>query len=212
MGAAIPEKYRQLALTFALVTEKTHFHKAAFLVKGKIFLTIDPVTSEASLKLSSVDQSIYCQLDPGNIRPANGMWGKQGWTMYKLSKVKSRLISESIKKSYALVATKYVKSKVTSAVDDSATIQTLHPDTTKKNKKISLEKYTVIRDALLKILSRSEMTHTDLMERLYHTVKDTFEGGVQWYGEVVKLDLEARGIIERTPGRHVKYRLREKNR
>jgi len=211
MGAAILEKYRRHAVTFAFVTEKAHFHKAAFQVKGKIFLTLDPVTNEASLKLSHVDQSIYCQLDPVNIRAANGMWGKQGWTIYDLSKVKGKLIAESIKKSYALVATKNVKSKVTPAVVDSATIQTVHPDTTKTNKKISLEKYTVIKAALLKILSRSEMTHTALMESLYNIVKDTFEGGVQWYGEVVKLDLEARGIIERTSGRPAKYRLRATN-
>jgi hypothetical protein len=46
------------------------------------------------------------------------------------------------------------------------------------------------------------------MEELYSQVKDTFEGGVQWYGETVKLDLEARKIIERTNTKPEKYRLR----
>lgn len=45
------------------------------------------------------------------------------------------------------------------------------------------------------------------MEKLYSNVKDTFEGGVQWYGETVKLDLEARKIIERTSTKPEKYRL-----
>ena len=72
------------------------------------------------------------------------------------------------------------------------TIQTLHPVEGKKNKKIALIKYNFIRENLLKILAENELTHTDLMEELYARVKDSFEGGVQWYGETVKLDLEAR--------------------
>lgn len=86
-------------------------------------------------------------------------------------------------------------------------IQTLHPDPGKTNKRISLEKYTVIRSALISCLAKKELTHTELMEQLYNAVKDGFDGGVQWYGETVKLDLEARGLIERTATKPVKYRL-----
>ena len=57
------------------------------------------------------------------------------------------------------------------------------------------------------ILAEAELTHTDLMEALFSKVKDDFEGGVQWYGETVKLDLEARQIIERTKTKPEKYRL-----
>lgn len=89
-------------------------------------------------------------------------------------------------------------------------IQTLHPDAGKKNKRISLEKYTMIRKQILKILANKELTHTELMEKLYGNVKDTFEGGVQWCGETVKLDLEARNILERTPTKPVKYKLSAK--
>ena len=86
-------------------------------------------------------------------------------------------------------------------------IQTLHPDARKKNKRISLSKYTIIRENVLKILALKELTHTELMEKLYSEVKDDFEGGVQWYGETVKLDLEARHMIERTSSKPEKYRL-----
>lgn len=85
-------------------------------------------------------------------------------------------------------------------------IQTLHPTPGKTNKNISLEKYNVIRDNILLILQGKEMTHTELMERLYDRLKDTFQGGVQWYGETVKLDLEARNILERTGLKPEKYR------
>ncbi len=50
------------------------------------------------------------------------------------------------------------------------------------------------------------------MEELISRVKDDFEGGVQWYGETVKLDLEARQIIERTKSKPEKYKLKTTNR
>lgn len=84
-------------------------------------------------------------------------------------------------------------------------IQTLHPTPGKTNKIISLDKYTIIKEQLVSILSEHEMTHTELMEMLYSRVKDTFEGGVQWYGETVKLDLEARNLIVRTTSKPEKY-------
>lgn len=90
-------------------------------------------------------------------------------------------------------------------------IQTLHPIPGKSNKRIALEKYKLIKDEILGILSQNELTHTALMEQLYVNVKDNFDGGVQWYGETVKLDLEARKMIERTGTKPEKYRLRTTN-
>lgn len=89
------------------------------------------------------------------------------------------------------------------------TIQTLHPEPGKTNKKIDVEKYKVIKDHLLKILKKEDLTHSELMEKLYQQVKDFFEGGVQWYGETVKLDLEARKLIERTTEKPARYRLKK---
>jgi len=89
-------------------------------------------------------------------------------------------------------------------------IQTLHPKAGKINKRIALEKYLFIKENILFILSMKEPTHTELMEAIYENLKDTFEGGIQWYGEIVKLDLEARGIIERTGSKPEKYRLLKK--
>jgi hypothetical protein len=87
-------------------------------------------------------------------------------------------------------------------------IQTLHPQPGKVNKLISLDKYNTIKENIVAILAKKELTHTELMENLYSNVKDTFQGGVQWYGETVKLDLEARKIIERTNSKPEKYRLK----
>ena len=90
-------------------------------------------------------------------------------------------------------------------------IQTLHPQIGKTNKKISLDKYNFIKAQLLTILAKQELTHTELMEELFSNVKDDFEGGVQWYGQTVKLDLEARQIIERTNDKPQKYRIKITN-
>ncbi len=89
-------------------------------------------------------------------------------------------------------------------------IQTLHPQPGKTNKKIALKKYEFIKENILNILDGCELTHTELMEELYARVKDNFEGGVQWYGETVKLDLEARNIIFRTNSKPEKYKLTTK--
>ena len=92
------------------------------------------------------------------------------------------------------------------------TIQTLHPQASKTNKKILLSKYNFIRENILMILTGNELTHTELMEALYERVKDNFDGGIQWYGETVKLDLEARKLIERTTTKPEKYKQTTTNR
>ncbi len=87
------------------------------------------------------------------------------------------------------------------------TFQTLHPNTEKTNKKISLSKYIFIRENILDILIYNELTHIELMKELYVRAKDIFVGNVQWYGETVKLDLEARKLIERTKSKPEKYKI-----
>lgn len=87
-----------------------------------------------------------------------------------------------------------------------AYIQTLHPIPGKTNKRIALEKYEFIKQHILDILIlETQPTHTELMEELYVRVNTVFKGGVQWYGETVKLDLEARQIIARNGGKPDRY-------
>jgi hypothetical protein len=203
--------FRTMSLHFDQASEKPHFEKASFRIKAKIFATLDSAKKSATLKLTETDQSVYCLIRPVIAIPATGAWGKQGWTVFDLTKVSKSIMSEALKKAYANLAP---KKTAKSTVSKKATplIQTLHPDKSKTNKRISLDKYNTIKEALVTILQREELTHTALMERLYQQVKDSFEGGVQWYGETVKLDLEARKIIERTGTKPEKYRLKKRNR
>jgi hypothetical protein len=86
-------------------------------------------------------------------------------------------------------------------------ILTKHPQG-KSGKNISREKYETIKRATLSALRNTELTHTELFSQLKKRVKGKFSGNVSWYGETVKLDLEARKLIERTATKPQKYRLK----
>ena len=88
-----------------------------------------------------------------------------------------------------------------------ATIQTLHPLAGKTNKVISFEKYEIIKTAILEILRDSDLTHTQLIEVLHQRVVGHFKVNAHWYGETVKLDLEARGLIQRNKSKPPIYSL-----
>jgi hypothetical protein len=86
-------------------------------------------------------------------------------------------------------------------------IQTKHP-AGKTGRSISREKYDAVKSALVAALRGRELTHTELMTALQRTLKQGFEGNITWYGETVKLDLEARRTLERTASKPQRYRLR----
>ena len=86
-------------------------------------------------------------------------------------------------------------------------ILTKHP-LGKSGKNISKQKYDTLKGAILLALKNNELTHTELFDDLNRTLRGGFAGNVNWYGETVKLDLEARKIIERTSSKPHKYRLK----
>lgn len=90
------------------------------------------------------------------------------------------------------------------------TILTRHPEG-KSGVNINKAKYNVVKTAILKCLERRQLTFTDLTKCVSQKLKRQFEGSIPWYVEVVKLDLEARGIIERMPKTKLTlYRLKER--
>jgi uncharacterized protein DUF6958 len=88
-------------------------------------------------------------------------------------------------------------------------ILTKHP-LGKTGRNIDREKYDALRNAILSALQESDLTHTELFSRLNKRLKGKFPGNISWYGETVKLDLEARKIIERTASKPQRYRLKSK--
>lgn len=83
-------------------------------------------------------------------------------------------------------------------------ILTLHP--TKTGRSISKEKYEVMKAAILQVLKGKALTHNELFTALEKELTGKFDGNIGWYGETLKLDLEARKIIERTFDKPQKYR------
>jgi len=86
-------------------------------------------------------------------------------------------------------------------------VLTKHP-LGKSGKNISKEKYELFKRAIISALGDKELTHTELFQRLNKNLRSKFSGNVSWYAETVKLDLEARKIIERTSSKPQKYRLK----
>ncbi len=85
-------------------------------------------------------------------------------------------------------------------------IQTLHPEKGKKNKRISIEKYEIVKAAILKVLQKHEPTHTELVKLITKDLDSKIEN-ISWYAITVKLDLEARRIIEKTESKPQKYKI-----
>jgi len=88
-------------------------------------------------------------------------------------------------------------------------IITKHP-LGKRGRSISKQKYEAVKRAMLFALRRQELTHTELAKALAENLKGKFEGNISWYGETVKLDLEARRAIERTASKPQRYRLKSR--
>lgn len=79
-------------------------------------------------------------------------------------------------------------------------IHTLHPAPEKQGVNIDKTKYDQVRAAILDILGdQEEMTFRDLMAAVEERLSGNFEGSIGWYYTTVKLDLEARQLIQRIP-------------
>ena len=88
-------------------------------------------------------------------------------------------------------------------------ILTKHP-LGKSGKNIDRKKYDTLKKSILSALRKNDLTHTELFSRLNKSLKGKFSGNISWYGETVKLDLEAEKIIERTGSKPQKYRLKSR--
>ena len=95
---------RKLALAMDEVDEKPHFEKISFRIKNKIFSTVDVKANIIVLKLSEIDQSVFSDFDSSIIYPVPGAWGRQGWTMVEMKKVKRDLFKDALITAYCNVA------------------------------------------------------------------------------------------------------------
>lgn len=80
-----------------------HFEKKSYRIKKKIFATLDVMKQRLVVKLSEVDQSVFCSHNPEVIYAVPGAWGKHGYTMIELKKVRKGLCREALRVSYETV-------------------------------------------------------------------------------------------------------------
>lgn len=79
-------------------------------------------------------------------------------------------------------------------------IMTLHPEG-KQGVNIDIKRYALIKNAILDLLhTHGSMSFHQLIKTIQLNFQDNFEGSITWYVTTVKLDLEARHVIERIPG------------
>ncbi len=79
-------------------------------------------------------------------------------------------------------------------------ITTLHPQG-KQGVNINRAKYEMIRAAIIDVVGeQGEMQFKDLPAAVEGSLQKPFDGSISWYVTTVKLDLEARGQLERVPG------------
>ncbi|WP_317898725.1 MmcQ/YjbR family DNA-binding protein [Aurantibacillus circumpalustris] len=103
--------YRKLALSFEEAEEIPHFEKPSFRIRKKIFATFDLKNNRACLKLSLIDQSVFCAFDSNIIYPVPNKWGKQGWTFVELKKVRTDLFKDALTCAYCEIAPKELSAK-----------------------------------------------------------------------------------------------------
>lgn len=84
-------------------------------------------------------------------------------------------------------------------------MEALHPDPTKNGTRVTKSTFEAYRAAMLKVVPTTEegVPFTGLSDAVAEHVDpellETTSAG--WWTTVVKLDLEARGVIERIPGK-----------
>lgn len=81
---ATGDDLRRIALSLEGTSEAPHFDRAAFRV-ARIYATLAAHGLSANLKFTPEDQEFKCMLAPEAFSPLAGGWGRQGWTVAKLS-------------------------------------------------------------------------------------------------------------------------------
>ncbi len=84
----------------------------------------------------------------------------------------------------------------------------VHPEG-KKGISMNVKKYNVLQSAILDVLTtHGAITHTELITLTNAEIiknKIPFEGNIGWHIEWVKLDLESKGLIQRTEEKNKLY-------
>jgi predicted DNA-binding protein (MmcQ/YjbR family) len=104
--------FRELALSFPETTEEPHFEKISFRVKKKIFATYNAAVHRACVKLSAIDQDVFCKTNLNIIFPVDNLWGKQGWTLIDMNDINEAVFIDALTTAYCQVAPARLANKI----------------------------------------------------------------------------------------------------
>ena len=96
-------RFRSLALGLPGAEEKSHFGKADFRVRDRIFagFTAD---GTAYVKLSLEQQDMLTSAEPKTVSPIPGGWGRRGWTLINQKSADATLMKSVLQMAWANVA------------------------------------------------------------------------------------------------------------
>lgn len=105
------EEFTAIAMNLPHVSEAPHFEKTSFRVNKKIFATLNSKENRATIKLSEIDQDLFC-LNKNFMFLVPNKWGKQGWTHMNLNEIPLEMCKDALKTSYLLIAPKKFKTDI----------------------------------------------------------------------------------------------------
>lgn len=97
------DDFREIALKLDGVTEKAHMNHPDFRANGRIFASLLSNEQRAGLKLSPEEQREFVRRHPTAFAPANGAWGRQGWTIVDLGRAETAAVRSALLLAYAQV-------------------------------------------------------------------------------------------------------------
>jgi len=89
-----------MALALEGTTEAPHFDRAAFKV-ARIYVTLAPGGKTANFNFTPDEQEFKCLLAPKAFTAIPNAWGRQGWTMAKLSELSAADLKSALEMAYA---------------------------------------------------------------------------------------------------------------
>ena len=101
---------RRIALALPGAGEKSHFGKADFRVKDKIFASL-PEPGRAVLKFAREQQEMLCSAEPAIFSPVKGGWGLKGWTNLALVASDEITLASALRMGWENVSSKSLQSQ-----------------------------------------------------------------------------------------------------
>ena len=103
---ATQPEMRNIALSMPEAIEKQHFGDPDFRVRNKIFAGLKVKDGRAWLKLGADQQTTLVTARPNVFTPAEGMWGRSGWTYVVLAEVSASELRSLVRDAWCAIAPK----------------------------------------------------------------------------------------------------------